>query len=89
MRPPRRDPLRDPRPNHGVPRTVLGAVAATVLIPGLVIAVLYPVAAVSVVVSGIGAALAIGALVRRYRVRRRRGRTREVCVPKTGVCVEV
>jgi len=62
---------------------------ATLLAPALAMAVLYPVAAVGVAALAVTAGLALGPLRRFYRARRRAGRTREVCVPKTGVCVEV
>jgi hypothetical protein len=52
-------------------------------------AVLYPAAAVAVAALAVAVGLALRPLRRLYRARRRAERTREICVPKTGVCVEV
>jgi len=72
--------------DYSVQRTAVGAVAATVLIPVVVLAVAYPVA----VVAAVGGALAMWPLVAGFRrLRRRRQRTRRVCVPKTGICAEL
>lgn len=83
------DPSRIPRPNHSLRRTAFGAVVATVLAPVVVLAVAYPVTAAAVV----GFALATWPLVNGFRQlhrsRKRREETRQVCVPKTGICAEV
>jgi hypothetical protein len=84
-----RDPTRDPRSSHSAQRTLPGALGATLLAPALVMAVLYPAAAVAVAALAVAVGLALRPLRRLYRARRRAGRTREICVPKTGVCVEV
>jgi len=74
---------------HSLQRTAVAAVTATVLIPVVVLAVAYPVAAAAAV----GAALATLPLVtgfrRLHRRRERLRRTRRVCVPKTGICAEL
>ena len=79
----------DSRPTHSLQTTVVGTVAAALLIPMLVLAMLYPITAAAVV----GAALATWPLVRGfrqlYRARQREGRTRRVCVPATNTCTEL
>lgn len=82
-------PSRVPRPRHSLQTTAVGVVLAVLLAPALVLTVSYPVVAVSVVVLTLAAKLLFGTLRRFYNARQRRGRTRRVCLPKTGVCVEV
>jgi positive regulator of sigma E activity len=61
---------------------VLGAVALT-------LAALYPITAMGVIALAGAGWYVVRTFRRFYRTRRRAGWTREVCVPKTGVCVEL
>lgn len=80
------------RPAHSAGRTLLGtAVLAAAFVAAVVVAS-YPVAAATVVGAAAVTAVATRPVVRmgRESVARRRseGRSREVCVPATDVCVE-
>lgn len=64
-------------------------VLTALLAPALVLAVSYPVTAMGVVALGVATWLATRTVRRFYQTRQREGRTRQVCVQKLGVCVEV
>jgi pimeloyl-ACP methyl ester carboxylesterase len=69
-----------------------GFVAAALLIlaaVALTLAALHPVATTSMIALAGAGWYAIRTFRRYYRTRRRAGWTRTVCVPKTGVCVEL
>lgn len=82
-------PSRDPRPKHSLRDTAVGTVAAAVLVPAVALAVLYPVVGAGVAALALAARLALRAVRGHVRERRRRKRARQVCVPKTDVCVDV
>jgi hypothetical protein len=69
------------------------SLAASALVAAVTVAVVlaasYPVAATGAAAFAVAGWLAARSLGRSYRHRQRAGRTRRVCVPKTGVCVEV
>lgn len=83
---------RDPAERYSLRRTLaVTAVLATAVVVGT-LAVLHPTAAFVAAAAAAGLAVlarpATRALRHRLRDRRREGRSREVCVPATGVCVE-
>ena len=82
-------PKYDPRLDHGVRRTVVGMVLTALLAPALVLAVAYPLTMASGVALAIAGWVAARKLRRSYRSRRQKNRTRQVCVRKLGVCVEL
>jgi hypothetical protein len=88
---PPRDPddSLDPASMHSLGYTLVASALTVIGTVAAVMAVLYPVTAT-------GGALLVGAswygvrtLRRYYRTRKRAGWSRELCVPKTDVCVEL
>lgn len=82
-------PSRDRRSLHSLQTTTVGTVLAALLVPVLVLAILYPAVGVGVVALALASTLLVRIFRRLYHARQRQGRTRRVCLPKTGVCVEV
>jgi len=75
-----------PAPTYSIRATVVGTLFMAAVIMGVLFAVSNPVATA---LAGALALVASATVRRRCAVRRREGRAREVCVPKTGVCVEL
>ncbi|UPV74989.1 hypothetical protein M0R89_02725 [Halorussus limi] len=82
-------PNEDPRSDHSVRRTVAATVLTALLAPALVLFVSYPVTATGVAALGLAGLFAAKTAQRFRRTRRRENRTRNVCVDRIGVCVEV
>lgn len=88
---PSRDPSRrlDPNSRYSIAYTLAGSALAAIVAVATVLAVFYPATATGAVALLVAGLLAVRTVRRFYRARRRDGRTRRVCVPKTGVCVEL
>ncbi|WP_227354287.1 hypothetical protein [Haladaptatus salinisoli] len=78
------DRQQTPSSTHGFRKTILGWAAAYLAFLAVLLAVSYPVV-VGSVLAGATAAVLGGHLLRR----RRDHHTRRVCIPATGVCVNV
>lgn len=79
----------DPALRHSLGYVVVASVLLTLGVAAVTLAVLYPVAALGVVALSGAGWYAVRAFRRFYRTRRRAGWTRHVCVPGTGICVEL
>ncbi len=73
-----------PSSTHGFRKTLVGWLAAYLAFLAVLLAVSYP-----VVVGGVVAGATMAVLGGRVLRRRREHRTRRVCLPTTGVCVDV
>jgi hypothetical protein len=67
---------------------LLGTVVLVAAIVGGMLAVSYPMAALAVLALALAGRPIVRAVRERLRERRREGRTRSVCVPAIGVCLE-
>ncbi len=74
---------------HSLGYTLVGSALMLFGTVALVLAVSYPVKATGAVVLAGASWYAIRTFRRFYRTRKRAGWTRHVCVPKTGVCIEL
>ena len=74
---------------HSLGYTLVASALAAIVTVALVLAILQPITAMGVGALGGASWLATRTLRRFYRTRRSAGWTRTVCVPKTGVCVEL
>ena len=85
------DPTRhvDPQSMHSLGYTLVASALAAIVTVALVLAVLLPITAVGVGALAGASWLATRTFRRFYRKRRAAGWTRTVCVPKTGVYVEL
>lgn len=92
MRPRTRDRPADslgPRPTYSPARTLIGAALLVAAFLALLVAASYPESAVLVGSVAVAGGLTARTARERLRSRREADRGREVCVPATGVCVEV
>lgn len=79
---------RGPDEAYSMRTAVVAAVGLSAAVVVAALAVLHPVAGVVGVAAVLAARAAARALARRRAARRSEDRTRTVCVPRTGVCVE-
>lgn len=77
-----------PKPAYSLRQTFVGSAVAAALAVAVVMATVYPAAVASIVVGAVAGRRVVRAARRFRRTRRREGRARRVCVPKTNVCVE-
>lgn len=85
------DPARqlDPTVKHSLGYTLVASALLALATAAVVLAVSCPVTAMGVVAFAGAGWYAVRPFRRFYRTRRSAGWTREVCVPKTGVCTEL
>lgn len=75
-------------PAYSARQTLVGTAIVGVALLAAVLATVYPLPVVGLAVGAVVARRVVQVAVRIRRERRRTGRTRVFCIPKTGVCVE-
>lgn len=79
----------DPALKYSLGHTIVASALLALAGVAMTLAVLYPITAMGVVALAGASWYAVRTFRRFYRTRRSAGWTRKVCVPKTGVCVEL
>jgi hypothetical protein len=80
--------LPGPGPAYNPRQTFVGTAIVAAMLLAAVFATAYPVAVVSIAVGAVIARKLVLTVRRLQQRRRREGRSRHVCIPMTGVCVE-
>lgn len=88
---PNQDPAHqlDPASMHSLGYTLVASALMFLAVVTLVLALSYPAVTLGVAALATAGWLTTRTFRRFYRTRRRMGQTRQVCVPKIGVCLEI